>query len=139
VDTDDMPLMQGLIERGTGGNLTTLHPVLSPILWTSIATGKRPLKHGIHGFADPDPKRMEHLDSHILGGSPAARAKAEEHTRANQQNGRTSSRSSSWSGICRSPRASARAPPRSRYRERIRQRRLGELGKLRPLQSILLG
>jgi predicted AlkP superfamily phosphohydrolase/phosphomutase/tetratricopeptide (TPR) repeat protein len=56
VDQGDMPILKGLIERGTRGNLTTLHPVLSPMLWTSIATGKRPFKHGIHGFAEPDPK-----------------------------------------------------------------------------------
>ena len=55
VDAGEMPVMKGLIERGTRGNLTTLHPVLSPMLWTSIATGKRPFKHGIHGFAEPDP------------------------------------------------------------------------------------
>ena len=55
MDQGDMPLMKGLVERGTRGNLTTLHPVLSPMLWTSIATGKRPFKHGIHGFAEPDP------------------------------------------------------------------------------------
>ncbi len=37
------------------GNLATLHPDLSPMLWTSIATGKRPFKHGIWGFTEPDP------------------------------------------------------------------------------------
>ena len=25
------------------------------MLWTSIATGKRPFKHGIHGFSEPTP------------------------------------------------------------------------------------
>lgn len=28
-------------------DLTTLQPVLSPMLWTFIATGKWPFKHGI--------------------------------------------------------------------------------------------
>lgn len=37
------------------GRMATLHPALSPMLWTSIATGKRPFKHGIHGFAEPTP------------------------------------------------------------------------------------
>ena len=41
VDAGQMPIMKGLIEHGSMGNLTTLHPVLSPMLWTSIATGKR--------------------------------------------------------------------------------------------------
>jgi len=31
-----------------------LRPILSPMLWNSIATGKRPNKHGIHGFMEPD-------------------------------------------------------------------------------------
>ena len=35
------------------GQIATLHPALSPMLWTSIATGKRPTKHGIHGFIEP--------------------------------------------------------------------------------------
>jgi len=50
-----MPNTAALIARGTMGNLSTLSPVLSPMLWTSIATGKRPYKHGVHGFSEPDP------------------------------------------------------------------------------------
>ena len=50
-----MPHTNRLIETGVMGNLATLNPMLSPMLWTSIATGKRPYKHGIHGFAEPDP------------------------------------------------------------------------------------
>ena len=45
----------GFIEEGICGNIATLQPVLSPMLWTSIATGKRAYKHGIHGFSEPDP------------------------------------------------------------------------------------
>ena len=37
------------------GNLASLSPMLSPILWTSIATGKRAYAHGVHGFAEPLP------------------------------------------------------------------------------------
>ena len=50
-----MPALAGLMERGCHGRLETLYPALSPMLWTSIATGKRPYKHGIHGFSEPDP------------------------------------------------------------------------------------
>lgn len=50
-----MPNLARLVERGVMGNLATLHPVLSPMLWTSIATGKRPFKHGILGFTEPTP------------------------------------------------------------------------------------
>jgi hypothetical protein len=55
-DRGDMPVMKALIGRGTRGFLTTLHPVLSPMRWTSIVTGARPFEHRIHGFAEPDPK-----------------------------------------------------------------------------------
>ena len=55
VDGGKMPNMAGFIEEGVMGNLATLSPKLSPMLWTSIATGKRPFKHGILGFTEPDP------------------------------------------------------------------------------------
>ena len=45
-----MPNLKHLIEHGVMGNLATLYPVLSPMLWTRIATGERADKHGIHGF-----------------------------------------------------------------------------------------
>jgi predicted AlkP superfamily phosphohydrolase/phosphomutase/tetratricopeptide (TPR) repeat protein len=51
-----MPNLQRLIASGARGNLTTLSPALSPMLWTSIATGKRPFRHGILGFTEPDPR-----------------------------------------------------------------------------------
>jgi len=50
-----MPNLQKLVKGGVMGNLSTLNPVLSPMLWSSIATGKRPYKHGIYGFSEPDP------------------------------------------------------------------------------------
>lgn len=50
-----MPNVRRLVEQGMAGQIATLHPPLSPMLWTSIATGKRPFRHGIHGFAEPTP------------------------------------------------------------------------------------
>jgi predicted AlkP superfamily phosphohydrolase/phosphomutase/tetratricopeptide (TPR) repeat protein len=50
-----MPNVQRLVENGAMGQIATLHPPLSPMLWTSIATGMRPFKHGIHGFSEPTP------------------------------------------------------------------------------------
>ena len=55
MDAGKMPNLQKFADGGVIGNLSTLYPVLSPMLWTSIATGKRADKHGIHGFAEPDP------------------------------------------------------------------------------------
>ena len=54
IDAGMMPNLQKLIEGGSMGKLATLDPPLSPTLWTSIATGKRPYQHGIHGFTEPD-------------------------------------------------------------------------------------
>ena len=54
----EMPNVAGLVREGVRGNLATLHPPLSPMLWTSIATGKRPSRHGIHGFIEPTPDGM---------------------------------------------------------------------------------
>ena len=50
-----MPALARLLKEGVRGNLATLQPVLSPMLWTSIATGKRADKHGICGFTEPLP------------------------------------------------------------------------------------
>jgi predicted AlkP superfamily phosphohydrolase/phosphomutase/tetratricopeptide (TPR) repeat protein len=56
LDQGLMPTLEDLVNHGVIGNLATLQPVLSPMLWNSIATGMRPDKHGIHGFAEPDPQ-----------------------------------------------------------------------------------
>jgi predicted AlkP superfamily phosphohydrolase/phosphomutase/tetratricopeptide (TPR) repeat protein len=55
LDTGRMPNLKRMVEQGIMGNLLTLQPILSPILWTSIATGKRAYLHGVHGFAEPTP------------------------------------------------------------------------------------
>jgi tetratricopeptide (TPR) repeat protein len=51
----EMPHLARLLGQGVRGNLATIHPPLSPMVWTSIATGKRPPKHGIFGFTEPTP------------------------------------------------------------------------------------
>jgi predicted AlkP superfamily phosphohydrolase/phosphomutase/tetratricopeptide (TPR) repeat protein len=56
IDQGLMPALNGLINHGVMGNLATLRPILSPMLWNSIATRKRADKHGIHGFVEPDPQ-----------------------------------------------------------------------------------
>jgi hypothetical protein len=48
------PNLRALMERGTFGRLGTMVPTLSPILWTTIATGKMPQYHGIKGFLDQE-------------------------------------------------------------------------------------
>jgi tetratricopeptide (TPR) repeat protein len=55
MDRGLMPTLSGLVQNGAHGNLASMDPMLSPIIWTSIATGKFPHKHGVLGFAEPDP------------------------------------------------------------------------------------
>ncbi|MCH8902927.1 MAG: alkaline phosphatase family protein [Bacteroidetes bacterium] len=56
MDAGKMPALESLVNEGVMGNLATLDPPLSPMLWTSIATGKTADKHGVLGFTEPDPK-----------------------------------------------------------------------------------
>ncbi|HRZ77308.1 MAG TPA: alkaline phosphatase family protein, partial [Bacteroidales bacterium] len=55
LDSGRMPALASLVERGVVANLATLDPPLSPMLWTSIATGKTADKHGIISFVEPVP------------------------------------------------------------------------------------
>ena len=52
IDRGEMPALESLINKGVMGNIATLDPPLSPMLWTSIATGKYAYKHGVHGFLE---------------------------------------------------------------------------------------
>jgi predicted AlkP superfamily phosphohydrolase/phosphomutase/tetratricopeptide (TPR) repeat protein len=60
-----MPVLQKMMQDGVYGPLVTLDPPLSPMLWTSISSGKRPFKHGIHGFTEPDPSGTAVRPVHI--------------------------------------------------------------------------
>lgn len=50
-----LPNLRRLMERGASGVLRSEDPILSPILWTTIATGREPLDHGIFDFLEDDP------------------------------------------------------------------------------------
>ncbi|MEI8204529.1 MAG: alkaline phosphatase family protein [Bacteroidota bacterium] len=54
LDAGLMPALDKLINKGVVGNISTLYPPLSPMLWTSIATGKNADKHGVLAFTEPD-------------------------------------------------------------------------------------
>lgn len=49
-----LPALKWLVEGGCSGNLTTVEPQLSPMLWTTIATGKMAYDHGVAGFTEVD-------------------------------------------------------------------------------------
>ena len=57
----DLPNLSSLRERGVWGPIDTLRDVpLSPVIWTSVATGKNPSKHGVTWFLvdQPDGTRI---------------------------------------------------------------------------------
>jgi len=56
LDQGLMPTLEDFVNHGVMGNIATLRPILSPMLWNSIASGKRADKHGILGFMEPDPQ-----------------------------------------------------------------------------------
>ena len=47
-----MPALKSIMDRGVYGNMATLNPSFSPMLWTTVATGKTPDKHGVLGFLE---------------------------------------------------------------------------------------
>jgi len=54
LDRGEMPALERVINGGVMGDLSSLRPMLSPMLWTSIASGKRPYQHGVYGFLEVD-------------------------------------------------------------------------------------
>lgn len=47
-----MPALKKMIDNGVYGNMSTMNPPYSPMLWTSVVTGKTPDKHGVLGFIE---------------------------------------------------------------------------------------
>lgn len=47
-----MPALKKIIDNGVYGNMSTMNPPYSPMLWSSVATGKTPDKHGVLGFIE---------------------------------------------------------------------------------------
>jgi len=50
-----MPHLAGLVREGVRGDLSSLHPPLSPLVWTTMMTGSSPLEHGILDFTRKGP------------------------------------------------------------------------------------
>jgi predicted AlkP superfamily phosphohydrolase/phosphomutase/tetratricopeptide (TPR) repeat protein len=51
-----LPTLARLKREGAWANLRTMEPTLSPLLWTTIATGKPPEAHGVLDFLARDPQ-----------------------------------------------------------------------------------
>ncbi len=52
-----MPNLDRLMKAGTWGVMETLVPILSPLIWTTTATGVAPDEHGILDFVEKEPSR----------------------------------------------------------------------------------
>lgn len=61
VAAGELPHFARLGREGASGTLRVPEPLLSPIVWTSIATGKDPIHHGIRGFTTVDPVSGEEV------------------------------------------------------------------------------
>lgn len=46
----ELPHLQALMDRGVSADLASVQPLLSPPVWTSIATGRDPKAHGVDFF-----------------------------------------------------------------------------------------
>lgn len=56
VDAGKLPNFRKLLEDGATGPLRSQEPILSPLLWTTMATGKNPEDHGVLNFTITDPE-----------------------------------------------------------------------------------
>ena len=52
INSGKMPALKSIMDRGVYGNMSTLNPPYSPMLWSTVATGKTPDKHGVLGFME---------------------------------------------------------------------------------------
>ena len=50
MEAGDLPTFVKLCKTGARGTLETLSPIRSPLIWTSVATGRAPEDHGITGY-----------------------------------------------------------------------------------------
>jgi predicted AlkP superfamily phosphohydrolase/phosphomutase len=52
IEAGRMPHLSRLREEGSYNRLLSREPMLSPLLWTSIATGRKPQDHGVLDFVE---------------------------------------------------------------------------------------
>lgn len=50
-----MPTLRRLTAEGTTGTVSTIHPALSPLIWTTMMTGVSPLEHRVLDFLRVNP------------------------------------------------------------------------------------
>ena len=50
IDRLALPNFSALAKDGTRATLTSMEPMFSPLLWTTLASGRTPAEHGVRGF-----------------------------------------------------------------------------------------
>jgi Flp pilus assembly protein TadD/arylsulfatase A-like enzyme len=55
IERGRMPNLARLVRNGVRSDLLTISPALSPVVWTSLATGVDPYRHGVLDFLVADP------------------------------------------------------------------------------------
>lgn len=61
LDQGRLPNLARIAQQGASGTLLSYLPLYSPRIWTTVATGKEPAKHGIIGFVRVDGQGGRHL------------------------------------------------------------------------------
>jgi tetratricopeptide (TPR) repeat protein len=61
IEQGRLPVLEKLQARGVWASLETLEPTVSPAIWTTVATGTLPERHGIPGFDGVPGQTMETL------------------------------------------------------------------------------
>ena len=54
IDRGRLPAFQRIMEDGLWGELQSYKPILSPLIWTTMATGRTPDQHGVLNFTSYD-------------------------------------------------------------------------------------
>jgi Flp pilus assembly protein TadD len=55
LEADAVPNLGRLLRHGLAAEIRSFEPMLSPLLWTTVATGVSPDQHGVLDFLVPDP------------------------------------------------------------------------------------
>lgn len=56
-----LPNLATLVAKGRAWDLESYQPMASPLIWTTIATGRSPVDHGVTDFQELDPKTRSRL------------------------------------------------------------------------------
>lgn len=56
-----LPNLASVVSRGRSWDLASFNPMISPLVWTTVATGRSPVDHRVADFQELDPKTRARL------------------------------------------------------------------------------